>query len=106
MTEPLVVKIGVPQVRAEENEVLRKELLEMLDDDQNQIILDFTGVEFVDSSFLGMLIIVLKRCTAKKGDLRICCLSAPLHGIFDLMRLTRIISIYETPEEAIKSFNE
>jgi anti-anti-sigma factor len=67
-------------------------------------VLDFGEVEFVDSSFLGLMIVLLKRVTAEGGDLRLCRLQAPLRGIFELMRLDRLFAVYDTDTAAVESF--
>lgn len=103
-TSPAVVRVPGPRFRMEEDDAIRQELLELVAGDQHRIVLDFEEVEFVDSSFLGLLIIVLKRVTASGGDLRICCLREQLRGIFNLMRLDRLFDIYDSQEEAIQSF--
>ncbi|MGF1572548.1 MAG: STAS domain-containing protein, partial [Sumerlaeia bacterium] len=68
--------------------------------------LNFQGVEFVDSSFLGMVIVVLKRATSGGGDIRICCLSPALNTIFTMMRLNRLFTIYDTVEDAKRSYDD
>lgn len=70
----------------------------------SKIIVNLTKVEYVDSSFLGALVAGLKRATMKNGDLKLVGLQSPVKAMFDLTRLYRIFDIYESMEDAEKSF--
>lgn len=69
-----------------------------------KIVIDLKNVEYVDSSFLGALIAGLKRATMKNGDLKLVSLQPPVQAMFDLTRLHRIFDIYQSTDEAIKTF--
>lgn len=104
MTEPLAIKIPGPRVRLEENEQIRELVFAHLAEGHNRLVLDFSGVEFVDSSFLGLLVVVLKRSTTSGGEVRLCSLQDPIRNVFELMRLDRLFEIYDTQEAAKASF--
>jgi len=101
---PTVVVVPGPRIRLEENDVIRELLLGHITDGRTRLVLNFEQVEFVDSSFLGLLIIVLKRATAAGGDIRICCLQPSMRNIFELMRLNRLFEFHSTEEAALASF--
>ena len=69
-----------------------------------KIIIDLSNVEYVDSSFLGALVAGLKRATMKNGDLKLVKLKPPVRAMFDLTRLHRIFDIYDSIEDATKTF--
>ncbi|MBX3728885.1 MAG: STAS domain-containing protein [Candidatus Sumerlaeia bacterium] len=103
-SKPLVVRVPGPRIRLQENEAVREMLMRHVNSGKNRIVLDFQDVEFVDSSFLGLMIVLLKRVTAQGGDLRLCHLQTPLRGIFELMRLDRLFAVYDTETAAVESF--
>ncbi len=103
-SEPTVVQVPGPRIRLEESGAVRAELLGLVEAGKNRLVLDFAEVDFVDSSFLGLLIIVLKRAMASGGDVRICCLRPQIVSIFNLMRLDKLFQIFETRAKAIESF--
>ena len=70
----------------------------------SKVIVDLVVVEYVDSSFLGALVAGLKRATMKNGDLKLVSLQPPVRAMFDLTRLYRIFDIYDSMDEAEKSF--
>lgn len=63
-----------------------------------QVIINMTGVTFVDSTALSTLVKGMKRCRQQNGDLLICGLQKQVKVIFELTRLDKAFSIY--PDEA------
>ena len=65
------------------------------------IILNFTGLEYMNSSGIGLLVTLLIRVNRQKQKLLAYGLSAHYRQIFDLTRLDEAIGIYETEAEAL-----
>ena len=84
---------------------LKNELIDKINDVNNKIVVDLSHTDFVDSSFLGVLLAGLKKATIHNGDLKISGLRENVLGVFKLTRLIRIFSIFDTSSEAIKSFS-
>ncbi len=82
------------------NELLHK----LLDDGKKNIVIDLSGVQFMNSSGLGMLIGGLT--TMKKGDghLRLAGTTEKIQSLLVITKLTTIFESYDTVEDAIKSF--
>jgi anti-sigma B factor antagonist len=72
--------------------------------DKTRVVLDMSGVKFVDSSGLGGLISCLRQVSGRKGDLLLCSMSTPVRALFELMRMHRVFNIHETREGAVRSF--
>lgn len=84
---------------------LKNELIEKINDENNKIVVDLGQTDFVDSSFLGVLLAGLKKTTIHNGDLKISGLRENVQGIFKLTKLNRVFSIFNTADEAIKSYS-
>ena len=69
-----------------------------------KLVLDLSRLRFVDSSGLGAILSCLRQLTAKKGDLKLCCMSKQVRAAFELVRMHRIFDITATKEEAIHAF--
>ena len=82
----------------------KEELLLKIDEGNENVVVDLSICEFVDSSFLGALVAGLKKTTMKSGDLKIVGLKPPVKAMFELTRLYRIFDIYDKQEEALSSF--
>jgi anti-sigma B factor antagonist len=70
-----------------------------------QIVVDLSGVHFIDSSALSTLIQAMKRARENGGDLKLAQLQSPVRIIFELTRLDRAFSIYPTVEDAVGSIS-
>lgn len=74
------------------------------DADKPKLLLDFSTVEHMSSSALGVLITLHKHIREKSGQLRLCCIGPAIYEIFAITRLDSIFQIFESRQEAIKSF--
>lgn len=69
-----------------------------------KVIMDLSQIEFVDSSGFGAILSYLRQLTGAGGQLKLCCVMNRVRSLFELVRLHRIVDIFNTREEAIKSY--
>lgn len=81
-------------------------LTTQLDNGANKILINLSGVNFIDTRAISILVTGLKKCTQVGGDLRICALQQPVQIIFEMTHLNRIFTTYSNEESAIDSFEE
>ena len=67
----------------------------------DRIVIDMTAVDFVDSSGLGAIISCLRDLSARGGDLALCAVQRRVNALFSLVRLQRIVGIFDTADEAL-----
>ncbi|MBP6017328.1 MAG: STAS domain-containing protein [Candidatus Promineofilum sp.] len=65
------------------------------------IILDFSGLDYMNSTGIGLLVTLLIRAQRQQQRLLACGLSEHYKQIFDLTRLNEAIGIYDTAAEAL-----
>ena len=65
------------------------------------IILNFSGLEYMNSSGIGLLVTLLIRANRQKHQLLAVGLSEHYRQIFELTRLNEAIGIYSTEAEAV-----
>ena len=73
--------------------------------DCRQIIFDFGGVTFMDSSGIGMIIGRYKEARKRGGTVAIAGMSPEIARIFQISGLAKIIDSYATIREAEEAFN-
>ena len=100
----LLVVINETRATVDFSTEMKEDLINKIENNNKNVIIDLDAVEFVDSSFLGALVAGLKKATMMSGDLKIVGLQAPVKAMFELTRLYRIFDIFETVEDALKSF--
>jgi anti-sigma B factor antagonist len=69
-----------------------------------RIVMDLSHVELVDSSGCGAFIGFLRQLKSAGGDMKLCAVSKPVRGLFELVRMHRVFDILNTREEAIRAF--
>jgi anti-sigma B factor antagonist len=84
---------------------VRQWLEEAADKEPAQLVLNLTGIHFVDSTALATLVQGMKRCRTLNGDLRLCCLQQPVRMIFELTRLDKAFEIFASEEAAVQTFD-
>jgi anti-sigma B factor antagonist len=67
------------------------------------ILLDFSGLEYMNSGGIGLLVTLLVRANRAKQRLLACGLNDHYRQIFELTRLDEAISIYGDEAEALAS---
>jgi anti-sigma B factor antagonist len=102
----LVLEIKLKRATVEISGQLKKDLLEKIEDGHHRVVVDLSKTDFVDSSFLGVLVAGLKKATIHNGDMKISGLQSSVNSIFELTRLYRIFDIFEKTEEAVASFQK
>lgn len=70
------------------------------------IILDFSGLEYMNSSGIGLLVTLLIRVNRQKQRLLSYGLNEHYRHIFELTRLSDAIHIYESESEALSAASE
>ncbi len=84
---------------------IEEKLMEFIDkEDIHNLVLNMDQVEYMSSSGFRVAIALLRRLKDKNGLLKICNLRPAVRRIFDVIELTTLFEIYDSEEEAIKSF--
>ncbi len=84
---------------------LREKLISLADGGSFQLIVDMEGVEFLDSTGLGVLVGGLKRVRAQDGWIDLVCTQSRILRIFKITGLNKVFSIYNSVPEAVAAHN-
>lgn len=71
-----------------------------------KFIVDISRCEFIDSTFLGVLVNSLKKAAKTGGDLKLVGLQPAVNSMFELTRLYRVFETYKDEQSAVKSFSK
>ncbi len=82
---------------------LREKLVELVSQGHHQVIVDLEGVDFLDSTGLGVLVGGLKRLRSHEGDLSLVCTQSRILKVFEITGLTKVFSIYDSVDAATAS---
>ena len=85
-------------------EEFKQRLAEDIESGYKKIVADLSACEFIDSTFLGTLVISLKKVTSLGGDLRLVGFQPAVHSMFELTRMYRVFETFKTKADAINSY--
>ncbi|MFQ6048804.1 MAG: STAS domain-containing protein [Phycisphaerae bacterium] len=86
-------------------EKIGQELYELVDRfDRRQLVLDFSGVKFLSSQALAVLLNLRSKLQKIKGKLVICGLRAELREVFRITKLERLFEFYADEQQALNAF--
>jgi anti-sigma B factor antagonist len=80
---------------------LRHPLITLVENGRHHLVLDLSGVGFMDSSGLGVLIRVLPHVQSRGGTMRLAQLQPNVLRILRIAGLTQVFPVYDTPAEAL-----
>ena len=82
---------------------LREQIVALVDEGHYHLVVDMSGVEFLDSTGLGVLVGGLKKVRAHEGSLDLVCNQDRLLKIFRITGLAKVFVIHESAEAALAS---
>ncbi|RPI73389.1 MAG: anti-sigma factor antagonist [Ignavibacteriales bacterium] len=65
---------------------------------------DLSQCEFIDSTFISVLVTALKTINKKNGSLKIIAAHSNVQSVLDLTGMVKVFQIYKTREEALSVF--
>ena len=70
------------------------------------VVVDLSGVEFVDSAGVAVLVGLFKNARGLGGHARFCGLTPGVRAVLELIQLDRIFEIYDDVDAAMRSCGE
>lgn len=102
--EVIVEVVNLTRATLKEAEEFKLTLTQDIESGARKVVVDLSECEFIDSTFLGALVVSLKKVTGLGGDLRLVGFQPAVHSMFELTRMYRVFESFKTKEEAISSF--
>jgi anti-sigma B factor antagonist len=83
---------------------LRQEAVRLANSGSTHLVIDLSGVDFLDSTGLGVIVGVLKRLRTHGGELAVAGAENHVRKVFDITRISDIVAMYDTADDACASF--
>jgi len=97
----VVVRI-TGDIDASRSAAVQQPILALLDKRPELIVVNFSGVAYMDSAGLASFVKLLSRSRKQGVDLRLAALSDMLKGLFEITRLDTVFSICDSEEAALE----
>jgi anti-sigma B factor antagonist len=104
MGDVLVVTPLIETLDADNHKQFRLAALGHLDG-RRKVVLDLERLNFLDSSGLGAVLSCFRRVQVEAGEMVIASLSAPVRVIFELVRMHKVMGVYNNVEEALAALS-
>jgi len=101
----VVVTVNLSRGTMDSAPQLREYIMYVIGEGEKYIIADLSYCDFMDSSFLGALVAILKKLKSIQGDFKIVLSKKTPEGILALTKMDKVFDVHKTVEDAIKSFN-
>jgi len=99
-----VVELDPIHRAGEELRELNTQLLALVDEcDPPRILLDFQRTDFIDSSFLELVVRCWKRLAQRRGELYLCSIGETCATVFSVTNLDRLWTTYSSRDDAVAS---
>lgn len=82
----------------------KTDLSKVIDEGKVRVCMNLEKVQFIDSSGLNVLIFAARTTREKKGALKLACPQQQVQSMFEMTRINRMIPVFATQEEALRSF--
>ena len=78
------------------------QLVGLIDKDENRLVVDLSGLEYISSAGLRVILATAKRLKAKQGDIILVGLTGSVKEVFEISGFYTIFNIKETIEAALE----
>jgi len=89
-------ELAAPEVERSLSAVVRE--------DAGRYVLDLSGVEYVSSSGLRVLLMFSRAVKNRQGDLKLAGLTPFVAEVFEVSNFTSVFSVYPTMADALRAF--
>jgi anti-anti-sigma factor len=96
--------VNLSRATYKEASQLKKNLDDLIKDKHKKIIVDISQCEFIDSTFLGVLVLSLKSSAKIGGDIRLVKPDEVVKTLMEKAGTLNVFNLYESVDEAIQSF--
>ena len=101
----LIEKVNLLKATIMEANIIKTRLFEDILLNNKKIIVDKSKCDFIDSTFLGALVVSLKRTRKTGGDIKLVITSSSFaEGIVDNSGILRLFEIYTSAKDALQSY--
>ena len=100
----LIEKVNFSRATFKKAQEFKDRLLYDILTNNIKIIIDLSSCEYIDSTFLGALVVVLKKMAERSGELKYVIPQPSALYLFKITGLYGVLNLYRNKEEALESF--
>jgi anti-sigma B factor antagonist len=102
--EVMVLELSGKIMGGPDHDKFKAEVATVLENDFRKVVLDFSGVPWINSTGLGIIISGFHSIKAAEGVMKVCSVKERVLSIFYISQLENIFEVFGTRDEAVTSF--
>ena len=87
-------------------EAVEEKIRSLLADEPRNMVINFSGVDFMVTQVINILLLALKQIRTRGGEVYLARMNANIRRVFDIMRLNVVFKIFDTEEQALAALEE
>ena len=87
-----------------DNYLILDKVYEYTKESKFNMVFDFSKVDWINSRGIGICITTVTALRNRDGDLKLACLNENVGALLKKMKLLKIFEVFDTVEEAVKSY--
>ncbi len=99
-----IIKVNTARATIEKVPEYKTIIQEVLDENYSKIIVDLSACDFIDSTFLGSLVMTQKKLRTLGQEVRLITIKDSLSAIFVITSMEKIFKQFSSVENALESF--
>ena len=78
---------------------------QIIDKGMKNVVIDMSGVNYMNSTGIGILISSYTTITNSGGDLKLASMDNKIQGVLSITKLNQVLNEYETVDEALETIH-
>jgi len=104
INDVLIEKVNFSRATFKEAQEFKDRLVYDILTNNLKIIIDLSTCEYIDSTFLGALVVILKKMAERGGEIKYIIPQPSALYLFKITGLYGVLNLYRNKEEALESF--
>lgn len=99
-----LIEVGFPRTSIYLANDFKNVVFDAIDNGELNIIVDFSQCDFIDSTFLGVLVVAHKRLLPLGGKIKLVIKNPSVHASLTMTRIDKIFNVFPSLNEALNHF--
>ncbi len=92
-------------IGGQETDELKLKAKELAEKGTRKLVIDLGGVNYINSTGIGVLVSIHSTYSAAKGKVKLCSMAKGVQNVFVITKLTSVFDVEETRDAAVKGFH-
>jgi anti-sigma B factor antagonist len=99
-----IITFSVTKINALITEEIREEIVSVFDKSNSKVIIDLSGIEYIDSSGFCCFLSIMKTARHQYGVLKFMSPDPKINDLFNILHLETVLQIYPDMDSCLRSF--